>query len=342
MRRIQHLRDGRGHALPTAATADPIAASPPRAVAPPRVSLIFPAHNEEAVIGRTLHEYLQFLDARVGTGAYEVLVVLNGCSDRTWEVVEGVRADRPAVGWLLLPQAGKGAALRAGFLQAQGDWVGFVDADGQIPPEEFHRLLLVLERFPDVDGAIGSKYCETARASAASPLRSLTGHGFNAIVRLAFGLPFRDTQCGAKLFRRSALRGVLPQLRLNGWTFDVELLAHLHRRGCRIAEVPLTLRSGGRPSRLRPLRAVPQMLTEILSLRCQLPPRGEACSTPQRSRPRPLLGEILCALELLHPDQVQQALRHQRRERRRLGEILVQMGWIAARELQWALSLQRV
>lgn len=315
------------------------------AVTRPRVSLVIPAHNEEAVIAQTLQSYIALLERR--SPAYEVLVVLNGCRDRTLERVIALQASYPALGWVLLAEAGKGRAVKRGFQLARGDWVGFVDADGQIPPEEFAKLLLVLERMPEVDGVIASKYRRSALPSAlpreavSSPLRDLAGRTFSYLVRGALGLPYRDTQCGAKVFRRPALQDVLEDLRLEGWTFDVELLLHLHRRGRRIAEVPIALRSGERPSQLRTLRVAPRMLCDVLELRRRLRrlPSPDPPGEPSGVR---RLGEILCQLGVLGAQEVERALAHQRRERRRLGEILVQMGFLTPEEVQLALALQRV
>ena len=309
----------------------------------PQISLVIPAHNEESVITRTLQRYIELLERR--SPSYEILVVLNGCRDRTLECVTALQASYRSLGWALLAEAGKGKAVKLGFQLAQGDWIGFVDADGQIPPEEFEKLLLVLERMPEVDGAIASKYRGPALHrngnAAPSPLRDLAGRTFSQLVRGVLGLPYRDTQCGAKVFRRGALWDVLGDLKLEGWTFDVELLLYLHRQGKRIAEVPVALRSGDRPSQLRTLQVAPQMFRDVLELRKRLRrlPNPSPSETPGAAR---RLGEILCRLGVLGAREIEQALARQRRERRRLGEILVQMGFITPEEVQLALALQRV
>lgn len=307
----------------------------------PQISLVIPAHNEEAVIAKTLQSYTGLLERR--STSYEILVVLNGCQDRTLEHVTALQASCPSLGWALLAEAGKGRAVKLGFQLAHGDWVGFVDADGQISPEEFEKLLLVLERMPEVDGVIASKYREPAfhREAVTSPLRDLAGRTFSQLVRSVLGLPYRDTQCGAKVFRRQALQDVLGDLKLEGWTFDVELLLHLHRQRKRIAEVPVVLRSGDRPSQLRTLQVAPRMFRDVLELRKRLR-RLPSPDPPEEPSVGRRLGEILCKLGVLGAQEIERALARQRRERRRLGEILVQMGFITPEEVQLALALQRV
>lgn len=317
----------------------------PPCAARPQLSLVVPAHNEEAVIAETLQGYRDLLGER-GL-RYEILVVMNGCTDGTPERVAALREAHRELGYALLPQAGKGRAVKLGFQLARGDWVGFVDADGQIPPSEFAKLLLVLERMPELDGVIGSKYREPAlhEGEATSPLRDLAGRAFSLLVRGLLGLPYRDTQCGAKLFRRRALHDVLGDLTLESWSFDVELLLHLHRRGRRVAEVPIALRAGGRPSQLRTLRVAPQMLRDVLELRRRVSPRPEPSAwRDARAEDRRRLGEILCRLGLLEPREVERALVRQRRgpRRQRLGEILRSMGLLTPEEVQLALALQRV
>jgi glycosyltransferase involved in cell wall biosynthesis len=308
----------------------------------PRLSLVIPAHNEEATIAHTLAEYVDYLK---GWGErYEILVVLNGCHDRTLEEVQAFGRTHPNVRWALIPEAGKGRAVKFGFQIARGDLIGFVDADGQIPAEEFERLLCAVEREPAVDGVIASKYKASGDRSCTSLVRWMAGRAFGFLARWLLRLPFRDTQCGAKIFRREALHSVLEELGLSGWTFDVELLLRLHRRGRRIAEVPITLRSSERPSQLSFLRVAPRMFRELLLLRDAVGALGSPAPNGRASHSQRRLGEILCNLGKLGSAEIQAALERQREDprRKRLGEILVQMGLVAREDVQLALALQGV
>jgi glycosyltransferase involved in cell wall biosynthesis len=130
---------------------------------------------------------------------------------------------------------GKGGAVRAGFQRSTGTLVGFADADLATPPAEFMRLV---ETTSDADGAIASRWAPGAKVYGRTWLRTLASHLFASLVRVMFGLPFADTQCGAKVFQRRFLPAYLATATLSDLAFDVELLLILHRAGARIVEVP--------------------------------------------------------------------------------------------------------
>lgn len=320
----------------------------PSGVLKPQLSLIVPAYNEEGVIERTLDEYIRWLDA--WGRPYELLVVLNGCRDRTLERVLAVQARHPQVGWGLLPEPSKGRAVKLGFLLARGCWVGFVDADGQIPPEEFAKLVAALERAEArTAGAIACRsgrkrqWLRRGEEGAGEPwVRRLSGQAFSTLVRGLTGLPLRDTQCGAKLFRHEALRPVLPELQGHDWTFDVELLWALYRRGWTVIEVPIVVRPETRPSRVHLLHAAPQVLLELGGVRW----RTLAQTRRRNGQSRPRLGELLCALGKTHPEDIQRALQLQQRwsaqatSHPRLGELLVQLELVSPEDVRLALALQ--
>ncbi len=203
-----------------------------------RLTIIVPAHNEEHRIGRMLDAYLPYFTRLYGTEV-EFLVVINGTTDRTEEVVAAYQRDYPCLRTLVEPKSiGKGGALMMGFRVAQGQWVGFVDADGATPPESFQALM---EGIGDAGGIIASRWCAGAQVSPRQPLdRRVASRIFNWITRLLFGLKLTDTQCGAKLLRRDAMLAVLPTLGITQWAFDVDLLFQLRRAGYAIREIPTT------------------------------------------------------------------------------------------------------
>ena len=203
-----------------------------------KLSLIIPAHDEEARIGRTLDAYLPFFTQRYGEGV-EVIVVVNGSTDDTAEIV-GRYADRvPQLRCIVEPAAiGKGGALMLGFREARGDLVGFVDADASTPPAAFQDLV---DRIGDADVAVASRWCRGATVSPPQPLaRRIASRVFNLLTRLFFGLRLTDTQCGAKLMKRDALAAVLGNLGITRWAFDVDLLFQMRRAGRSIIEIPTT------------------------------------------------------------------------------------------------------
>lgn len=200
------------------------------------VSLIIPAHNEQARIGRMLDSYLPFFTRRYGRDI-EIIVVVNGSTDDTAAVVGRYADGFPQLRCIVEPGAiGKGGALILGFREARGDLVGFVDADGSTPPAAFQDLI---DRIGDADVAVASRWCRGATVSPPQPLaRRIASRVFNLMTRLFFGLRLTDTQCGAKLMKRAALVPILGSLGITRWAFDVDLLFQMHRAGRIIVEIP--------------------------------------------------------------------------------------------------------
>lgn len=197
----------------------------------PRFSIIIPAHNEQDRIGKTLEDFAgTFSDS-------ELIVVLNGCTDGTRDVVDRFRANRLNVFAIEIPDAvGKGGAVRAGFLTARASIVGYVDADGATPATEMRRLC---EAIGPYDGVIGSRWLPESTVAVKQPWkRRLASRSFNVLVRLFFGLRYSDTQCGAKVFRREALQAVMRDVETSNLAFDVDLLFVMKLRGLRIREEP--------------------------------------------------------------------------------------------------------
>lgn len=203
-----------------------------------KLSLIIPAHNEEARIGRALDAYLPFFTQRYGPGL-EIIVVVNGSTDDTAVVVGRYSERFPQLRCIVESAAiGKGGALILGFREARGDLVGFVDADASTPPEAFQDLI---DRIGDADVAVASRWCRGATVSPPQPLtRRIASRVFNLLTRLLFGLRLTDTQCGAKLMKRDALVPVLDSLGITRWAFDVDLLFQMQRVGRTIVEIPTT------------------------------------------------------------------------------------------------------
>lgn len=235
-----------------------------------KVAIIIPAHNEEKRIGRTLEAYSGYFDAIRKTEHldYEILVVVNKTTDLTEEIVKKFGRNNPRVSYLTLKRGGKGYAVIEGFKEAlkdkQNNLIGFVDADMATSPTQFHRLI---REIGANNGAIASRNIQGSKLS--SPLgfrRAIVGRTFNFIVRSILLIPYRDTQCGAKLFKRDALSRVLPHLVMTKWAFDVELLYTFNKMGFKVLEVP-TIWSERRGSKLNVFSAGPWMLLGVIRLR---------------------------------------------------------------------------
>ena len=202
----------------------------------PRFSLIVPAHNEAARIRPNIIAYLQeFADS-------EVILVLNGCTDASEEIAVETARDYVNLVIIHIDHAvGKGGAVRSGFLAARAEIVGYVDADGATSAAEMRRLFELLD--DQTDAVIGSRWSPGSSVLIAQPvLRRLSSRAFNAIVRVLFGMDFRDTQCGAKVFRSYAVNEIGPALEISNFAFDIDLLYQLSRAKRRVLEVPTVWR----------------------------------------------------------------------------------------------------
>jgi glycosyltransferase involved in cell wall biosynthesis len=206
-------------------------------VTEPSLLLLIPAYNEEHRIGPVLREYARYFREHY-QGKFQIVVVLNGCRDNTLGVVQGVAADYPNISAIEFPAAiGKGGALIEGLrLAPQGDFIGYVDADGSTPPRAFHDLV---KRLGEADCVIASRWLPGAVLhQAQTSQRRFASRVFHFIVQMLFWMNIRDTQCGAKVMRREAVEKIHPSLRIADMAFDINLLYSLHRAGYRILEVP--------------------------------------------------------------------------------------------------------
>ena len=201
------------------------------------LSIIIPSYNEEARLPGTLQriaEYLPTLKLRT-----EVLVVDDGSTDRTAAVAESFHGKLTRLRVLSNgTNRGKGYSVRHGMLEAQGDMVLFTDADLSAPIEEAEKLLRPLNNGYDV--AIGSRAMDRSLISTRQSIfRETAGIIFNKIVRMVLRLPFVDTQCGFKAFRRERSRIIFEQQRIEGFGFDPELLYLARHYGLRAIEIPV-------------------------------------------------------------------------------------------------------
>jgi len=135
---------------------------------------------------------------------------------------------------------GKGGAVVKGFRKASKELIGFTDADTSTSPEQFEKLVKAIIS-GNFDACIASRNLKDSIVPGKQPFfRVFLGKSFSWIVRVLFGFGIKDTQCGAKVFRKKPLKSILSCLKVKGWEFDVELLWKLSKKGCSIAEVPIT------------------------------------------------------------------------------------------------------
>jgi dolichyl-phosphate beta-glucosyltransferase len=203
----------------------------------PTLSIIIPAFNEEARLAPTLQGAVGALRARGVSG--EVIVVDDGSRDGTSALVQRLTAEFPEVRLVrLAANHGKGYAVRSGMLNAMGDLALFADADGATPWDQLARLEAAMAAGADV--AIGSRALASAETRVqARWYRRLMGRTFHRFVELLTVRGFRDTQCGFKLFRGAVAHDLFARMRMDGFSFDVEVLLMAQRGGHRVVEVPV-------------------------------------------------------------------------------------------------------
>lgn len=204
----------------------------------PKLLLLIPAHNEEKRLEPTLRSYAEYARNHYPDN-FEILVVVNGSTDRTLDLARKMAQEAPFIRWIDIPERiGKGGALIEGLKRSEGfDLVGYVDADGATGPESFFKLVELCEKY---DGVVGSRRVAGSVIHQYQPShRQLASKVFHFLVELLFHLGIRDTQCGAKVLRRSAVEKVLPWLHIADMAFDVNLLYALKRAGCSMIEAPV-------------------------------------------------------------------------------------------------------
>jgi glycosyltransferase involved in cell wall biosynthesis len=234
------------------------------AMAHPRLSIVIPAYNECARIEATLARVLDCVEARHWDA--EILLVDDGSTDTTVAIVQRWMTRYPRLH--LIKNAGnrgKGYSVRNGLLQAAGEIVMFTDADLSAPIEETEFLIDAIDEGADV--AIGSRWLDKQKQTVHQPLyRRFFGRCFNWVTRRVIGLPFKDTQCGFKAFRRDAAQTIFRLQTIERWGFDPEILFIARKLKYRIVEVPVTWGHDER-SRISYLKDGMKMLEEMGQIR---------------------------------------------------------------------------
>ena len=233
-----------------------------------RLSIVIPAYNEEKRIKKTLEEYYKFFESKKNEDfEFEILIVINNTKDLTEKIVKDFSKNKSEIRYLNLKQGGKGFAIKEGFkdaLKRNNDLIGFVDADLATSPNAFYSLFQNIKSW---EGIIANRRLKGSIVYPDQAIqRVLAGRIFNFIVRILFFFPYSDTQCGAKLFKREALKKIVPMLGMTRWAFDIEILYLFHKNGFRIKQIKTEWRDVA-DSKLRLGKVSMQMLFASLRLR---------------------------------------------------------------------------
>ena len=242
----------------------------------PSLSVIIPAYDEEMRIEATLRATTLYFRSRQRT--VEVIVVDDGSRDGTGALVHRLSAEFAEIRLIRLPvNRGKGHAVRTGIAGARGAQIMFMDADGAFPIAEIERLEAALSQ--GADAAIGSRFRPSENGMIRVPwYRRLIGRVFHQLVEALAVHGYHDTQCGFKLFNSTVAHDLFSRMRINGFSFDVELLLLARSQRYRIAEVPVSW--GHKPgSRVNlPLDSW-RMLRELFVIRGRIV-RGDYAASP--------------------------------------------------------------
>jgi len=201
------------------------------------LTVVIPAFNEAGRIAETVDRVARELAAMAI--AWELIVVNDGSTDETSAIARARAAVDPRVRVIDITHAGKGAAVRHGMLAARGAWCFLADADLSMPIDNLRRFYDPARGLPDVPIVIGSREAHGSRRFEEPLRRHLIGRAFNVTARLLVGLRIQDTQCGFKLFSGDAARALFAAQQLDGFSFDVEVLALARWAGFDVREVPI-------------------------------------------------------------------------------------------------------
>ena len=230
----------------------------------PIYSIIIPAYNEAQRIGATLEKIISYVSQQ--SWQVELIVVNDGSRDNTVEVVNRYKSRAPYLRIVENPgNRGKGYSVRNGMLHASGDLLLFTDADLSAPIYEAKKLFDAIAAGADV--AIGSRWLVRALQKERQPFhRELLGRAFNVALHLVLGLKYKDTQCGFKAFTRESAQLIFPNLKIEHWGFDPEILFLAKRLKLKVAEIPVEWAHDDR-SHINPVKDGIRMLGEMVRVR---------------------------------------------------------------------------
>ena len=209
----------------------------------PDISLILPAYNEAAVIAKTIEKTISYFETR--EMSYEIIVPADG-DDGTRERVRELGAANPGIVALgHSERSGKGRGIREAVGIARGAIIGYADADYKVPIQEFDKIAPWFAQGYRV--VIGTRAIESQLIERQQPLyRRLGSRGFRIFMRAVVGLyDISDTQCGFKFFERAVARQLFAFQKIDGYMFDVEILALAQAFGHRVKEIPIRWRDDG-------------------------------------------------------------------------------------------------
>jgi dolichyl-phosphate beta-glucosyltransferase len=235
---------------------------------PIKLSIIIPAKDEEKRIVETLKSVQVYMDDTNDT--FEVIVVENNSTDNTARVVTAYQKKMPQLKLVSLgfDCGGKGCAVKRGIKEAQGEYIVFMDADNATHINEIAAFWPEFKKGYDV--VIGSRHVTGAKINIEQPwYRQILGRSANLLIQATVLWGIKDTQCGFKAFTHESAKKIFTTQEVEGWGFDIEILAIAKAWGYRIKEMPVNWYHVGE-SRLRPLKAATSTLKDLFTVKINL------------------------------------------------------------------------
>lgn len=227
------------------------------------LSVVIPAYNEEKRLPQSLAAVMDFLKKQPYRS--EIIISDDGSQDRTVEIARELLKEFPHQVLTTPQNRGKGHAVRQGMLAAGGSYVLFTDADLSTPIDEVTRFLACLEK--DQDVVIGSRALPDSQIEVHQDLmRETMGKVFNFIAKIWAFKGVHDSQCGFKCFRREAAQKLFGLQKLDGFSFDVEIVYLAQKLGMRLLELPVIWRNSAQ-SRVQVFRDPLMMFWDVLRIR---------------------------------------------------------------------------
>ena len=230
------------------------------------VSVVIPAYNEEGRIVETLKSIHRYFHGKSLT--WQIIVVNDGSTDNTAEVLDTIREE---ITDLIVisdsPNHGKGYAVKRGVEASRGEFILFADADNSTPIEELEKFY---PHLIDNKVVIGSRYLSESNVVVRQPWhRAIIGRIGNMLIQFLLLEGVKDTQCGFKAFQHDAAREIFSRMRMNGFGFDIEILAIARLLNFSIKEVPVSWYNSPE-SRVRPVKDALRTFGEVIHIKLNL------------------------------------------------------------------------
>ena len=228
----------------------------------PLLSLIIPAFNEENRLPDTLRQLASFADAQ--SYDLEVLIVENGSQDQTFQFAQHFSHQHAKFQAYHLEEKGKGLAVRYGMLKASGRYRMMLDADLSMPVDQIPRFIPPQIENPEI--VIASREAEGAIRYGEPEFRHIGGRAINFLIRWLALPGLQDSQCGFKCFRDDIAIDLFNVQKMDGWSFDIELLVIARERGYHIEELAIPWHYDEQ-SHVNPIRDALRMILDLAKIR---------------------------------------------------------------------------